>query len=179
MAARAQATRTSRGARSPRAAASGLPTLDVARAGSHARLPPRREMQTWAAAALGRTAARSEISLLIVDLKRSRRYNRDYRGQDKPTNVLSFSRPPTPGGVGSRSHSHVLGDLIICPKVLQQEARAQRKPERAHWMHLFVHGLLHLQGYGHERASDAQRMERREIRILRRFGVPNPYRSRD
>jgi probable rRNA maturation factor len=136
-------------------------------------------MQTWAAAALGRAAARSEISLLIVDPRRSRRYNRDYRGQDKPTNVLSFAHPPAPGGPGSRSRLKALGDLVICPEVLQQEARAQRKPARAHWMHLFVHGLLHLQGYDHERASDAQRMERREIRILRRFGVPNPYRSRD
>lgn len=159
---------------SARLAAAALPTLDVARAGSRARLPPRREMQTWAAAALGRAAARSEISLLIVDPARSRRFNRDYRGQDKPTNVLSFARPPAPGGAGRE----VLGDLVICPQVLQQEARAQRKSARAHWMHLFVHGLLHLQGYDHERTGDAQRMERREIRILRRFGVPNPYRSR-
>lgn len=162
-----------------RPAARALPTVDVARAGSNARLPPRRELQTWAAAALGRAAARSEISLLIVDPARSRRYNRDYRGQDKPTNVLSFSRPPAPGGAATGSRREVLGDLVICPQVLQREAREQRKPARAHWMHLFVHGLLHLQGYDHERASDAQRMERREIRILRRFGVPNPYRSRD
>jgi probable rRNA maturation factor len=170
---------TPRSARSPRTAVSALPTLDVARAGSRARLPPKREMQTWAAATLGRAAARSEISLLIVDPARSRRFNRDYRGQDKPTNVLSFARPPSPGGPGSQPGREVLGDLIICPQVLQQEARAQRKTARAHWMHLFVHGLLHLQGYDHERARDAQRMERREIRILRRFGVPNPYRSRD
>jgi probable rRNA maturation factor len=70
-----------------------------------------------------------------------------------------------------------LGDLVICPQVLRAEARQQRKTLRAHWAHLVVHGSLHLVGYDHEEPAEAQRMERREIVILRRLGFANPYRS--
>jgi probable rRNA maturation factor len=70
-----------------------------------------------------------------------------------------------------------LGDLVICPQVLRREARAAGKPERAHWMHLVIHGALHLIGYDHERPAEARRMERREVRLLRTLGVANPYRS--
>jgi probable rRNA maturation factor len=65
---------------------------------------------------------------------------------------------------------------VICPAVLRAEARAQHKSARAHWAHMVVHGVLHLAGYDHEHAPEAQRMERREIRTLRRFGIANPYR---
>lgn len=150
-----------------RAATTALPEVSLARSGSRAAAPTRRELQLWAAAALGRRAAGREISVLLVNAARSRELNRRYRGHDKPTNVLSFG-----GG-----DSAVLGDLVICPTVLRQEARAQRKAPRAHWMHLYIHGLLHLIGYDHEHEAQAQRMERREIRVLRRLGVTNPYRS--
>ena len=70
-----------------------------------------------------------------------------------------------------------LGDLVICPAVLRVEAREQHKSLRAHWAHLVVHGALHLVGYDHEEPADANRMERREVSILRRLGFPNPYRS--
>jgi probable rRNA maturation factor len=73
--------------------------------------------------------------------------------------------------------ARALGELIVCPQVLRQEARAQDKTLRAHWAHLIVHGTLHLVGYDHLRAADARRMERREIRVLRRLGFANPYRS--
>jgi probable rRNA maturation factor len=152
--------------RAVRARRMALPEVSVARAGSRAAAPPRRELRRWAAAALGRRAAGREISVLLVNAARSRELNRQYRGKDAPTNVLSFA------AVGP-----VLGDLVICPAVLRQEARAQHKTARAHWMHLYVHGLLHLVGYDHERADEAQRMERREIRVLRRLGVANPYRE--
>jgi probable rRNA maturation factor len=66
---------------------------------------------------------------------------------------------------------------VICPRVLEREAREQGKSLRAHWAHLFVHGVLHLAGLDHERAADARRMERREIRVLRKLGIANPYRS--
>ena len=145
------------------------PQVVVARGRGSARLPSSAELRRWAAAALGRRGAGREISVLIVGPARSRALNRRYRGRDTPTNVLSFPAPP-PGGA-------LLGDLVICPQVLQREAREQRKPQRAHWMHLFVHGVLHLVGYDHLQPEEARRMERREIRILRRFGVPNPYRS--
>ncbi|MFZ1905436.1 MAG: rRNA maturation RNase YbeY, partial [Steroidobacteraceae bacterium] len=94
---------------------------------------------------------------------------------DKPTNVLSF--PPAPLSQPSLRDARPLGELVICPRVLAVEARAQDKTLRAHWAHLIVHGTLHLAGYDHERAADARRMERREIAVLRRLGFSNPYES--
>jgi probable rRNA maturation factor len=136
-------------------------------------VPSRQAFRAWARAALGRAAPGREISVLVVGEAHSRALNRRYRGRDAPTNVLSF--PAATAGAGAVL---LLGDLVICPQVLRREARAQHKRLKDHWTHLFVHGLLHLIGFDHERASDAQRMERREIRILRSMGIANPYRSR-
>jgi probable rRNA maturation factor len=136
-----------------------------------AKAPGARAIASWAAAALGARAAGAEIAVQVVTPAAIRRLNRDYRGKDKPTNVLSF--PSTaPAGALPRP----LGDIVICPAVLKQEAREQGTPERAHWAHLVVHGTLHLVGYDHEDDADAARMERREITVLRRLGFPNPYR---
>jgi len=133
--------------------------------------PSARELGAWACAALGRAAAGRELSVLLAGPARSRALNARYRGRDHATNVLSFPLPAdTPGGAG------LLGELVICPVVLRREARAQHKSQRAHWAHMIVHGVLHLIGYDHKRAADAQRMERREIRVLRRLGFANPYR---
>jgi probable rRNA maturation factor len=138
--------------------------------------PPRRELTVWANTALGRRAAGREIGVSVVGPSESRRLNARFRGRDKPTNVLSFpvAELPTPA---AGDEPRPLGDLVICPQVLRTEAREQKKSLRAHWAHLVVHGSLHLIGYDHERDSDADRMERREIAILRRLGFPNPYRS--
>jgi probable rRNA maturation factor len=133
-------------------------------------MPPARDFRLWADAVLGRSASGHELSVLLVGERRSRRLNSRYRGRDRSTNVLSFPAPP----LAARSCG-VLGDLVICPAVLRAEARAQDKDVRAHWAHMVVHGLLHLLGYDHERESDAQRMERREVRVLRRLGIANPY----
>ena len=111
----------------------------------------------------------------MVSPAESRRLNARFRGRDKPTNVLSFPPPAMPAG--TQCGARALGDLVICPRVLRGEARAQAKTLKAHWAHLVVHGSLHLIGYDHQRASDARRMERREIAVLRRLGFANPYRS--
>ncbi|MGA7538119.1 MAG: rRNA maturation RNase YbeY, partial [Steroidobacteraceae bacterium] len=119
----------------------------------------------------------------VVGAAESRRLNARYRGKDRPTNVLSFPPPPLPArrsaAITSRSReegdSRLLGDLVICAQVVRAEARAQRKPLKAHWAHLIVHGALHLVGYDHELEADAKRMERREIAVLRRLGFANPY----
>jgi probable rRNA maturation factor len=135
--------------------------------------PTRRDLTRWVATALGRgAAAGGELGLAVVGAPESRRLNAHYRGRDCATNVLSFP-PPPPRGPPPRA----LGDLVICPRVLRAEARAQAKTLRAHWAHLVVHGTLHLIGYDHERDADARRMERREIAVLRRLGFANPYRS--
>lgn len=134
-------------------------------------LPRAAELRGWAEAALGRSAAGRELSVLLAGRTRSRALNARYRGLDHPTNVLSF---PVADGAGVPSGW--LGELVICPAVLRLEARAQCKSERAHWAHLVVHGVLHLIGYDHERSGPARRMERREIQTLRRLGIANPYR---
>ena len=138
--------------------------------------PPRSELTTWASMALGRRAAGREIGVSVVGPAESRRLNAQFRGKDKPTNVLSFPVAELPASGGS-DEPRPLGDLVICPQVLRTEAREQKKSLRAHWAHLVVHGSLHLIGYDHIHDSDANRMERREIAVLRRLGFANPYRS--
>ncbi|HUK02940.1 MAG TPA: rRNA maturation RNase YbeY [Steroidobacteraceae bacterium] len=140
-------------------------------------VPGTREIGAWAGAALGRRASGRELAVRVVGARESRRLNARYRGHDKPTNVLSF--PVVAGaqrslpGVAARP----LGDLVICSSVVRREARGQGKSIRAHWAHLIVHGALHLIGYDHEEPREARRMERREVAILRQFGIANPYRE--
>ena len=131
----------------------------------------------WASTALGRRAVGREIGVSVVGPSESRRLNAQYRGRDKPTNVLSFPVADLPASAPADGEPRPLGDLVICPQVLRTEAREQKKSLRAHWAHLVVHGSLHLIGYDHERDADANRMERREISVLRRLGFANPYRS--
>jgi probable rRNA maturation factor len=152
-------------------AAAVMPKLSVVRAVRGGWLPARRELTGWAAAALGRAAAGHEVTVLLAGRTRSRALNARYRGRDHATNVLSFPAPPAAAQTG------LLGELVICPAVLRAEARLQGKRARAHWAHMVVHGVLHLVGYDHERPADAQRMERREIRVLRALGIGNPYRA--
>jgi probable rRNA maturation factor len=132
--------------------------------------PGMRDLHCWTDAVLGAAGSGREVSVLLVGERRSRTLNAQYRGRDRSTNVLSFPAPP----ISARSAGS-LGDLVICPMVLRAEARAQHKAVRAHWAHMVVHGLLHLLGYDHEGDRDAQRMERREVRVLRRLGFANPY----
>ncbi|MEP7314729.1 MAG: rRNA maturation RNase YbeY [Pseudomonadota bacterium] len=138
-------------------------------------VPGPRLMGRWAAAALGRRAAGSELAVQVVPSSEIRRLNHKYRGKDQPTNVLSF---PTTAPNAASARPRPLGDLVICPAVLRREAREQGKSLRAHWAHLVVHGVLHLDGYDHEDDRDARRMERREIAVLRTLGYDNPYRLR-
>lgn len=129
-------------------------------------------LERWTTLASGRRGRGGELSVLLVGPARSRSLNRRYRGRDRSTNVLSFPAAGRPDG-----QRHALGDLVICPQLLRREARTQGKAVRAHWMHLVIHGTLHLIGYDHQRPAEAQRMERREARLLRSLGVADPYRS--
>jgi probable rRNA maturation factor len=113
----------------------------------------------------------ADLCIRIVGSAASRRLNRDYRGKDQPTNVLSF-----PAGAIERALGDVLGDLVICAPVVAAEARAQGKSAAAHWAHMVVHGVLHLHGFDHESARDARVMEGLEVAILRGFGYQDPYR---
>jgi probable rRNA maturation factor len=148
--------------------------LDVVRQGRDWS-PAAADIRTWASAALGRRAAGAELAVRVVNAAESKRLNARFRGRDQPTNVLSFPVPQLPSGAGSAPRP--LGDLVICASVVRAEARQQRKAIKAHWAHLVVHGSLHLLGYDHEQDDEARRMERREVAVLKRFGIPNPYRS--
>jgi probable rRNA maturation factor len=110
------------------------------------------------------------VCLRVVGGAESRRLDRDYRGKDKPTNVLSFPSSPE-----ERVATGILGDLVICAPVVAREAREQGKTLRAHWAHMVVHGTLHLLDYDHESARDARRMEALEVEILRGLGFHDPY----
>ena len=117
-------------------------------------LPSASLLRKWA-----RAAATSVVTLRIVGEREGRRLNRIYRKKNYATNVLSFDT----------------GDVVLCHPVIKREARAQGKSLAAHYAHLVVHALLHLHGYDHEKKRDAARMEAREIRILRRLGLSDPY----
>ncbi len=147
-------------------------------------VPAATALRRWASAAHGaalRRGARAgratavpdaaTACVRVVGARASRRLNRDYRGKDKPTNVLSF-----PASSTERELAGALGDLVICAPVVAAEARAQHKPPAAHWAHMIVHGILHLHGFDHESAREARAMEGLEVEILRGFGYQNPYR---
>ena len=139
--------------------------------------PSARLLAGWADVAAGRHAARAGLAIRVVTPAESQRLNRAYRGQNRPTNVLSFPAEPAVPAAARREPAP-LGDLAICARVVAGEARAQHKSLAAHWAHMVVHGVLHLVGYDHERDADARRMERRERVLLARLGFANPYRER-
>jgi probable rRNA maturation factor len=116
-------------------------------------------------AALDRDA---HVTLRFVGAREGRSLNARYRGRDYATNVLTFVYDDV---------APLTGDLVLCTPVVRREAREQGKPFRAHCAHLVIHGMLHLQGYDHERDAEARRMEAREARILAGLGYPDPYRE--
>jgi len=115
-----------------------------------------------------------ELAIRLVGEDESRALNHDYRGKDKPTNVLSFPAD-LPEMVLSELDERPLGDLVICAPVVAREAGEQGKALAAHWAHMTVHGLLHLLGHDHIEAVDAAVMEPLEIAVLARLGWDNPY----
>jgi probable rRNA maturation factor len=136
--------------------------LAVQRASKASHIPPDASLLRWARAALAREA---EVTLRYVAEAEGRRLNREYRGRDYATNVLTFVYGTRP----------LAGDIVVCAPVVAREAKAQGKPVVAHHAHLLVHGLLHLAGLDHEREDEARRMEARERRILAALGFPDPY----
>ncbi|WP_298448300.1 rRNA maturation RNase YbeY [uncultured Marinobacter sp.] len=129
--------------------------------------------QAWAQAAwLGDEP--SEATIRIVDTEESQALNHQYRGKDKPTNVLSFPFE-APAGITVP----LAGDLVICAPVVENEALEQHKEPTTHWAHMVVHGMLHLQGYDHIDDEDAEAMEALEIRLLAQFGFGNPYEAEE
>ncbi|MBU6483833.1 MAG: rRNA maturation RNase YbeY [Betaproteobacteria bacterium] len=123
-----------------------------------AALPRRRTLRRWMQAALERPAS---VTLRFVGAREGRTLNRRYRGRDYATNVLTFVYDDV---------ASLAGDIVLCAPVMRREARAQRRTLAAHCAHLVIHGMLHLQGYDHERDDDAARMEARERALLAQLG---------
>ncbi|MES9969346.1 MAG: rRNA maturation RNase YbeY [Candidatus Thiodiazotropha sp.] len=133
-------------------------------------LPAADDFKRWVAASLPADHDPVELVIRLVDEAESRQLNRDYRGMDKPTNVLSF-----PFEAPAEIPLQLLGDLVICVQVVRREALEQGKDLQAHWAHMVVHGVLHLLGYDHLNDVDAQRMEGLERKILLSLDFPDPY----
>ncbi|RTE87447.1 MULTISPECIES: rRNA maturation RNase YbeY [Gammaproteobacteria] len=111
-----------------------------------------------------------ELTVRIVDEKESQTLNHDYRGKDKPTNVLSF-----PFDSDIELPIPLLGDLIVCAGVVAQEAKEQNKALHEHWAHMIIHGALHLLGYDHINDEEAEEMENLERQILAQLNIQDPY----
>lgn len=146
--------------------------LEVQRVVACDNVPGVMQFQAWAEAALNGRLEQAELVVRIVDREESQQLNREYRGKDRPTNVLSF-----PFEAPDVVESHLLGDLVICAPLVEQEAQEQQKPLEAHWAHLLVHGVLHLLGFDHINEEEAEMMESLEVEILTALGFSDPYQS--
>ena len=136
-------------------------------------LPGRADLRAWARAAVGALREDAELTIRIVDEAESARLNSSYRYEDVATNVLSFQFD-APAGLDVP----LLGDIVICAPVVRREADEQSKSVSSHWAHMVVHGALHLLGFDHVRARDADEMEAMETRVLADLGFDNPYEPR-
>jgi probable rRNA maturation factor len=119
----------------------------------------------------------AEVCVVLADDRHVQDLNLQWRGQDKPTNVLSFPAPRREGDEDEGA-TVMLGDIVIAYETLAREAEFEKRPFRNHLAHLTVHGFLHLLGYEHDTEDEAEDMERLEARILENLGIPDPYAAR-
>jgi probable rRNA maturation factor len=132
--------------------------------------PEVEDIRRWIAASLEGRRSSAEVSVRLVSESEMAELNQRYRGQTGATNVLSF-----PAALPDGVEHPLLGDIVICPAVVNREARQQNKTAQQHWMHMLVHGSLHLIGFDHVEESDALTMEALEREILQAQGYPCPY----
>lgn len=152
--------------------------IDVAVSYATARsgIPASTSFRRWVEAALAGHARDAELAIRIVGEDEGRAFNRDFRGKDYATNVLSFPAE-LPEGLPERLRPPLLGDLVICAPVVAREAGQQGKTRNAHYAHLTVHGVLHLLGHDHQDDAEAEAMEAREREILAALRIEDPYRT--
>lgn len=144
--------------------------LEIQHATQLQNIPSDSSFIQWSKAALRQEQDHAEMVIRLVDEAEIQELNRQYRGRDRPTNVLSFPMT-TPAVV----ESNLLGDLVICAPVVLREAKEQGKPVNAHWAHMVVHGVLHLLGYDHQDESAGDAMEQLEQEIMLSLGFNDPY----
>ncbi len=133
-------------------------------------IPAKNDFIDWANAAIDNQSLERELTIRIVDEEEGKSLNKDWRQKEYATNILSF-----PMGDTVNEEMNILGDIVICAPVVLREAQEQNKPVQAHWAHLVIHGVLHLQGYNHQNDDEASEMETKEITLLGNFGYANPY----
>jgi len=147
--------------------------IDLQLACDNAGLPSLELFQRWTDIALTAvTDQEFELTIRLVNIDESQQLNSQYRQKNKPTNVLSF-----PFEVPDGIELNLLGDLVVCVQVVQQEAKEQNKRLFDHWAHMIIHGCLHLLGYDHINDADAEEMEALEIKLLAELSINNPYES--
>ncbi|MDW7549657.1 rRNA maturation RNase YbeY [Pseudoalteromonas sp. McH1-7] len=146
--------------------------LDLQVACEFDNLPSEAQFQVWAEHALTQFREEAELTIRIADEQESQELNSQYRGKDKPTNVLSFPFDAPPG-----IELPLIGDLIICPQVVYQESVEQEKTFHDHFAHMVIHGCLHLLGFDHINEQDAVEMETIEKQILASLHIADPYRD--
>ncbi|CAL7962611.1 endoribonuclease YbeY [Gammaproteobacteria bacterium] len=144
--------------------------LVVQNIGKSKSVPSKKQFKTWVEKVLAPRKKNHELTIRIVGIKEITKLNKQYRKKNKPTNIISFNFYP-PANI----KTNLLGDLVICAPIVKLEAKLQHKTVLSHWAHLTVHGVLHLLGYDHQNDDAAQKMERLEIKILKKIGIANPY----
>jgi probable rRNA maturation factor len=148
----------------------------VSYAAPRAGLPAAVSFRRWVAAALDGRIREADLAVRIVGAREGRALNRHYRGKDYATNVLSFPADVADGvKLPKGVKLPLLGDIVLCAPVVAREAREQKKPLAAHYAHLTVHGALHLLGWDHQDAREAECMEQLEREILAGLGIGDPY----
>lgn len=145
-------------------------TLDIQVVSQSDQLPVKDQFQSWVNAVLTDNKQDSEVVIRIVDEEEMAQFNEQYRNKKGSTNILSF-----PYNAPVEVESNLLGDLLICAPVVEQESQQQHKNIEHHWAHMIIHGLLHLLGYDHLNDAEAEEMETLEIKILKTLNIPNPY----
>ncbi len=143
--------------------------IDLQNESGYEFIPDLEEILVWVYAALQNENCDLEQTICIVGEDEIQRLNLQYRGKDAITNILSF-----PAEMPHIDYQY-LGDLVICAPLVEREALEQSKTVYAHWAHLIVHGMLHLQGFDHEDETEATKMEALEVKILSTLGYSNPY----
>lgn len=133
-------------------------------------LPSIEQIELWAESVLKLFETEAELTIRVVEAEESQSLNHQYRGKDKPTNVLSF-----PADTHESLETKLLGDLVICVSVVAAEAKEQNKNFGEHFAHMVIHGCLHLLGYDHIEADEADEMESIEIEVMQALGYKNPY----
>ncbi len=144
--------------------------LEVQHITGVADVPSQEILEQWSLAALRQEREQVELVIRLVDVAEIQELNQEYRGKDRPTNILTF-----PSYLPKVVDSSLLGDIVICVPLVLSEAAEQGKPPQVHWAHMVVHGVLHLLGYDHQEEAEAVVMEQLERKVLACLNIQDPY----